>query len=183
MFSTPSRITADVRRLCRQIGGLGEPFFVDVLARSDSIGGDCFGDVSKQTDEHGGSIQHGWAIWEWLGIASEGEFHAIWRKPDGSFLDVTKKKDREERILFAPDLSRVFEGRRMESVHTAIGRDPLIKEWIREKEKLQRVISRNLIGVPIGEEVFLTGKDYDIYERVQLLEFDIMQTRCARRAA
>jgi hypothetical protein len=181
MLSTPSRITADIRRLCRKIGGLGEPFFVDVSPRADSVLDDCFMDVRRQVDEQGGSIQHGWTIWEWPGIAAEGEFHAVWRKPDGCFLDVAKKKDREQRILFAPDLARVFAGSRIDTVRMAIGRDPLIKEWIRANDELQRVIGHKMKGVPIGEEVFLEGTDYDIYERAQLLGLDLMQTRAARR--
>jgi len=89
--------------MCRKIGGLDEPVSVDVSSRTDSGRDDCFIDVRRQVDEHGGSIQHGWTIWEWPGISAKGEFHAVWRKPDGQLLDVTQKKDGESRIVFAPD--------------------------------------------------------------------------------
>ena len=63
----------------------------------------------------------------------------------------------------------------------AIGRDPLIKEWIRANEELQRVMSHKMKGVPVGEEVFLEGTDYDIYERVQLLYLDLMEIHAERK--
>jgi len=181
MLSTPSRITADVRRLCRRIGQVSEPVFVEVGHPVDSRLNDCFMDVRMQVDDHGGSIQHGWTIWEWPGVFSEAEFHAVWRTPEGRLLDVTKKKDGEDRILFAPDPYRVFENKRIDNIRMVIGRDPRIKELLQLHERFQRLINRKMQGVPFGSPIVIEGEAYDIRERAAQLEFELMQSRDARR--
>jgi hypothetical protein len=183
MMTTPSHISADIRRLCRKIGDIGEPIFVDVSALPDSSGADCFIDVQKQVQAYGGSIQHGWTIWDWPGISVEGEFHAVWKKPDGQLLDITKKFDGETRILFAPDPTRVFSNRRVDTVRMAVGKDPRIKEWFDIHERLQKIIGDMMRGVPFGTPLVLKGKAYDLHERAAQLQNELLHSRDARRAA
>lgn len=182
MLTTPKRISADIRRLCKRIARIDEPSFVDVRARSDSRADDCFIDAQRQVAEFGGNIQHGWMIWEWPGIMAEGVFHAVWRKPDGSLLDIARKTDGETRILFAPDQNRVFSGTRIDNVRYAIGTDSRIKEYIDVSEKYQRYVRRTASGVPFGTSIVIEGVGYDLHERKQELELALLGSRNARRA-
>ena len=34
---------------------------------------------------------------------SEAQFHCVWKSPEGNFIDITPRKDREKRIMFIPD--------------------------------------------------------------------------------
>jgi len=183
MLSTPSRITADIRRLCRRIGGLDESVFVEVSPRASSPLANCFMDVRMQVEKRGGSIQHGWTLWEWPGIFAEGEFHAVWRSPDGLLLDVSPKQDGERRILFAPDPKRVFVERRVDNIRMPIGRDPRIIELIAVNEQFQRHVSRLMQGVPFGTPFVIEGEACDLRERAAQLEMALMQSRDARRAS
>lgn len=61
----------------------------------------------------GGSIQHGWSMREQPQVYAEAAFHAVWRNSDGSLIDVTPRADEQMRILFLPDLKRVWEGERL----------------------------------------------------------------------
>jgi hypothetical protein len=168
--------------MCRKIGGLDEPVFVDVSPRADSGGDDCFMCVRRHVDEHGGSIQHGWTIWEWPGISAEGEFHAVWRKPDGQLLDVTQKKDRESRIVFAPDPKRVFENRRVASIRMAIGRNPRILRWIELNERYDKLVSRAFQNVSFGTKVVIKGEVVDLRHQLGLLSIELEESRESRRA-
>ena len=140
-------------------------------------------DVRRQVEEHGGSIQHGWTIWEWPGISAEGEFHAVWRKPDGQLLDVTQKKDGESRIVFAPDPKRVFEERRVPNIRMAIGRNPRILRWIEMNERYDRFVSRALQDVPFGTQVVIKGEAVDLRHQLDALSIELAESRESRRAA
>lgn len=183
LLTTPSRVTADIRKLCRRIGGLEEPLFVDVTPRPDSEVDDCFQCVQRQVSEQGGWLQHGWMLWEWPGISAEGTFHAVWRRPDGSLLDVNRKQDDEPRILFAPDKQRIFEGQRVDTVRVAIGRNPKIKEWIDLNNRFDRIISRRIRNVPFGTEFVVEGEALELRRRAVALSIELYYSREARRAA
>jgi hypothetical protein len=183
MLTTPTRITADIRRLCRRIGGVDEPVFVGVTNRLDSREANCFEDVHRQIEEHGGSLQHGWTLWEWPGVFAEGEFHAVWRSPLGLLLDVSRKPDGEQRILFAPDPKRVFAGRRVGNIRMQIGSDPRIKEFIAVNERLQRIVNKLQEGLPFGTPYIIEGEAYDLQERAALIMRELLNSRDSRRAA
>jgi len=140
-------------------------------------------DVHIQVEKRSGSIQHGWTLWEWPGIFAEGEFHAVWRSPDGQLLDVSPKQDGERRILFAPDPNRVFTERRADNIRMPIGRDPRIKELIAVNERFRRHVSRLMQGVPFGTPLVIEGEAYDLRERAAQLEMALMQSRDERRAS
>jgi hypothetical protein len=182
MLSTPSRITADIRRLCHRIGGVHLPVFVSVKARNDSNLSDCFMDVQKQVDEHGGTVQHGWTIWEWPGIFAEGEFHAVWRSPEGELIDVSSKGHGETTILFAADPKRIFKERRVPNVRFAISRDPRVKELFGLHDRYGKLLDELMKDVPFGTQFVLRGEPVEIQKRIARLQFELMRSRDARRA-
>jgi hypothetical protein len=139
-------------------------------------------DVRKHVDRDGGNVQHGWMIWEWPGISVEGVFHAVWRKPEGRLLDVSKKDDGESAILFAPESNRVFSGQRVYTIRMAIGHDPKIKEWISINDRFDRIMNQEMRNTPFGTEVVLHGVAADLRLRSTELALQILNSRAARRA-
>lgn len=135
-LSTPTAINDNVYRLRDKIGLSTEPVFVPVRATGGRKLNDCFADVAKKVASHGGSIQYGWTVWECPGKLIEGEFHAIWAAPDGSFIDVTPKADGERRILFIPDQERVYQRFHIENVRLALTDDPAIQRIIQMNEEM-----------------------------------------------
>lgn len=179
--TTPSGITSEVRRLCKHMGFSTEPVFIQVNARADAISGECFDTTAKQVIEHGGSSVFGWLIWEWPGILIEAEFHAVWQKPDGTLLDVTKKDDGESVVLFIPDPGRKHEGVRVDNVRLPIGKDQKIKQLISLKKQIYSIMPKQNGPVVMDEDdlhhlIFLQNQ-------VQELAFLLSISRESKRAA
>jgi hypothetical protein len=68
----------------------------------------------------GGGVVFGWSI---AGIPAgiiEAEFHAIWKTPAGSYIDITPSKSGLKRILFLPDPSRIYENRSVLNFQEAV---------------------------------------------------------------
>lgn len=183
MLSTPLRITADIRRLSRRIGGVEEPVFVPVRSRADSKLDDCFMDVHRQVEQLGGAIQHGWTIWEWPGIFAEAEFHAVWCSPEGELVDVAAKRHEETTILLTPDPTRVFKERRVPNVRFAISRDPRVKQFFELHDRYGKLMDEQMKGVPFGTKFVLRGEPLNIQERIAHLQMELINSRDARRAA
>jgi hypothetical protein len=181
MMTTPKRITTNVLHLCKKIGNVDKPAFIDVRSRSDSQPSNCFVDVDLQVLNFGGSAQHGWLIWEFPGILIEGEFHAVWRQTDNSMLDVSIKPDGETQVLFAPDPVRMFDNRRVPNIRMAIGNEPRIKQLIKISEEIDRLediqCQKTSFGeAPIDEDL------WKLYCRKQEIGEDLKNSRAYRRA-
>jgi hypothetical protein len=102
--TTPAEITQNVIALCEGIGAAA-PVLVPVQQDPLGIYGMCFIGVADKIKAGGGSICHGWAIWETLPrLFLAAELHAVWVvSPSGELIDITPKPQRENRIVFAPD--------------------------------------------------------------------------------
>lgn len=182
MMTSPDRITVHVRKLCRKLGNVGEPVFVDVHPRLDSDVNDCFCDVERQVAEAGGSVQYGWLIWEMPGVFIEGEFHAVWKKPDGVLLDVSFKRDGETKVCFVSDNERMFKEQRVPTIRHAISDDPLVKRFITISSRFQSNVARKY-HVPFGSPINFDAEDRALEREIQILGVQMSQLRAARRHA
>ncbi len=168
------RVSPDVRRLCRQIETVDSPLVLEVLPRSDAAKHACFDNAANHVAEHGGSIQHGWLIWEWTGILLEADFHAVWRRPDSSLLDVSVNNDNATRVLFAPDRTRQFNSKMVPAVMRPLGRNPLIRTYISMRGRFEAAVS-DRYQHQLRQEIVLTDDlrllDRRIHESgIQLLK-------------
>jgi hypothetical protein len=127
----PTRITPEILKLCGELVPGSRPQFLAVTPVEGVEVKDCFPAVARQVRDHGGSICHGWQIWEWPGVMLEAEFHAVWRTPNGQLRDITPKPEPIPRILFLPDPSRKYSGRQVNNVRRALSTDPRIADFIR----------------------------------------------------
>ena len=104
----PEEIDAETLAFCATISPHA-PFYVDAVPESDARPAYCFDNSVRQAELHGGEAAYGWAIWRWPGRWFEAEHHAVWHRPDGSFLDVTPQPGNPSRILFLPQPEAVYD--------------------------------------------------------------------------
>jgi hypothetical protein len=128
--TTPRRITDPVREFCREIVPEGEPVYLNVQSTTEDIALDCFANVDRHIVEAGGAIQYGWRIWEWPNTMIEAEFHAVWRTQDGSLIDTTPTPDGEQRVLFLPDMDKVYSGQQINNIRKALVNNSLLDEYL-----------------------------------------------------
>ena len=108
-------ITKHILKLARQIDAAGLPEYVRIESQEDCRPGPdhCFDNVRRVVAKYGGATQHGWTMRQDAYFA-EGAFYAVWRRPDGSLVDVTPRAESQTQILFLPDSKRVWEGEAVE---------------------------------------------------------------------
>jgi len=98
--------------------------------------------VRNQIEAHGGSVCYGWQIWEWPNVLINAEFHAVWKDPSGSLVDITPKPPPIQRILFLPDPTREYDGRQVNNVRRPLRNDPAIKRFIKDCDREFEISNR-----------------------------------------
>ncbi len=97
------------------------PEVISVQTRPDAIDGECFNNVRHQIEEFGGAQCFGWRVNLLPSIYIYGEFHAVWRRPDGVLFDVSPVvSDRQRNVVFIRDKRRVYEGRRIAHISAVL---------------------------------------------------------------
>lgn len=143
---TPTSIDERVRALCSKLVPNRDPIYVPVQPEHDAEIEDCFVNVARKVDREGGTILHGWQIWDWVGVLIEAEFHAIWVSPSGENVDLTPKKDEEQRILFLPDPAKRWTGQYIDNVRQPLAVTQLFKD-------LEAVSKRLVLAYNRGQRV------------------------------
>jgi len=110
ILGPPDSIDDATRAFCATIAP-GEPFYVPVRPRPGGRVAYCFQNSTYQAVAEGGDPAWGWAIWRWPGRWFEAEHHAVWRTPEGEYVDVTPQAGDPPRVLFLPDPRAVYDPR------------------------------------------------------------------------
>ncbi len=145
-MTTPAAIGDSIKALQKAFNLKEEASWVEVVPRHDSVLDDCYMDVERQVKECGGALVYGWQVWEWPNVMIEAEFHAIWQTPEGKFIDVTKKRDGETRIVFIPDPTRKYEQKQIDNLRLALWNHSLVHEYISTCEKIHRHFDENRVS-------------------------------------
>ncbi|MCE1181464.1 MAG: SEC-C domain-containing protein [Rhodocyclales bacterium] len=155
---TPLEVTKQLIALAAKVAPGKMPVYVSVHPEPDALVNECFHNVAAKIKKDGGAIVYGWQLWEWPNVLVEGEFHAIWRSPEGNLVDVTPKADNEERGLFVPDERRAYRGVSIDNVRVALRDDLLIYHFIKISEEIVKVMNRGeraqqfgYVGIPADE--------------------------------
>jgi hypothetical protein len=80
--------------------GVSNAQFVEVRPAPGAELGMCQRNVTEHIKRNGGTLVHVWAIWA-NRLFLMGEFHAVWRSPTGTLVDVTPAAEGETRVLCA----------------------------------------------------------------------------------
>lgn len=154
--TTPSSINENVLNLCREIDSSTTPVFVDVILSKDSKHQECFDNVKKHIKKFGGGIEYGWIIWETPKTFIEAEFHAVWVDSRGRYIDITPKKDGEEKILFLKNSKKKFKGELIDNIR-----------------KILQDNAETRTKVIIGKKMFELQKKYYNGSKIEIPLFEI----------
>jgi len=160
MLCPPRKLHRFVKVLCERLVPSTNPVRVPVVPRPGGEFDNCFFEVQKTIQQRGGTVEHGWCIWELPGLFIEGEFHGVWISPAGERVDVTPKIHGENEILFLPDPKETFDERSptiRDNVRQAILDDPAVHEFIRHNEAFARF--RNEGTDPAKPRLFVVNAD------------------------
>lgn len=140
-----SNTMSNIIDLCERLVPNGKPLYLNVEIINGAIKNECYKNVESMIKNRGGSIQHGWQIWETIpDLMAEAEFHAVWVDNNGTLHDVTQKSLSEiNQILFLPDPSRKYTGRQIDNVRIPLQDEILIKQFIENAEKYFEATNRN----------------------------------------
>lgn len=115
---------------CKNISA-EQPVVLNVTPEPFSQISECFDNVATKVGKDGGEALYGWLIWDWPAVFTEAEFHAVWKSPEGIIQDITPTYDDEQRVVFLPDLSRTYQGRRVDSIRVAASENKIIVDFIK----------------------------------------------------
>lgn len=136
---TPT-IDENVKIFCDKYLNKNELFYVDVIPDKDAEPNNCFYNVDDVIKKYGGSKIYGWVIWKWPNILIEGEAHAIWKREDGKYIDVTPHEYNINNILFVPDKYMIYEDTIIKSKRMQLTNSSDVKRFIQLSEYRENII-------------------------------------------
>lgn len=161
----PVGLPQRIRDFCKRISS-DQPVLLSVRPESFSRIAECFDNVASKIEKEGGEVVHGWLIWDWPGVFTEAEFHAVWKSPEGVVRDVTPTYDGEKQVVFLPDASRTYQGRRVDSIRVAANENKIIGDFIKLCE------ANHLRFGQVRDGAQLEGHEANLYKSfVQAKEF------------
>ena len=150
-LKVPYQISNGILKFCNSINPSSKPTYVQMAPIPGAIQNECFGNVDKKIERSGGNKIHGWTIWEWKGIFIEAEFHAVWKSPKGSLVDVCLPSDNnEKRKLFLPNPEITYKERRVNNIRKALRNDPIIQHFFDAHNEKQAFLERHSLPGEFG---------------------------------
>lgn len=144
----PRKINDKVRKFVTENLWLDSaPIWIPSKPRPGARFSDCFATVDSQIADLGGEKVFGWVIWERPKVLIEGEFHAIWKAPDGTLLDLSPRPDGERHICFAADTENIYNGFQVDNVRQALSADPLVQRLIEIHTLLYQYRNRRIARI------------------------------------
>lgn len=148
---TPAEISMGLNALCSELVPGGKPVYVPVRPNEGAPADECFHIVDATASRSGGKAVLGWSLWELPGAFIEAELHAVWRSPDGEFIDVTPKKHPICRVLFLANMDLVYSGRQVNNVRVALSRDPSVTQYLATFDDEFELLNRGARAKQHGE--------------------------------
>jgi hypothetical protein len=162
---TPAEVGAPLVSLCAEVCPGAQPIYVDVRPIQGAPINDCFSLVASMVAQQGGDAVLGWTLREMPGLFVEAEFHSVWRKPTGEFVDVAPKAEATQRILFLPDHAARYKGVQVNNVRRPVTRDSETEEYLAMFDQLFELLNRGERAEQHGE-IQLTGAEAAEYDRM-----------------
>ena len=128
--TTPVEITDRIMELCSGAVPGTVPVYVPVEAVGWGLMNECFPNVRRMVQKHGGQQVNGWDVWQWANISVTLEAHAVWESPEGKLVDITPHDCGEREILFLRDDRVVYSGKPIGSIRQPLTASPLVAELI-----------------------------------------------------
>lgn len=127
---SPRKITAEVAAFAEELSPGAGTVLVDCREDRNAVLLECFDTVDAKVRAHGGDRVLGWCLYEWPRAFLVAELHAVWRRPDGTLLDVAKHQVRQSRIAFVPDPTARVPEIQTPNRYFPLCDDPLVARYI-----------------------------------------------------
>jgi hypothetical protein len=147
----PTAESRFVARLCAELNLYSTPIVLNVMPSPNDQVSECFHNVQRRVEQEGGKSVLGWQFWE-SPFMIQAEFHAVWRKADGSLVDITPKDDKGiHQILFVEDKVRKYDGTQTDNLRINTTDCGLIDDLIKVMKAQHRFLNKdgreNVTGV------------------------------------
>lgn len=139
---TPAEVSGTTAQLCTQIVPGETPFYVRVVPLEGAQPNECFPVVNAHVNAFGGETIIGWCIWEHPNVFVEAEFHAVWKSPEGEYIDLTPKNETASKILFLPHPGLAYEGHTLNNVRLPISSHPALLEMLQAFDRRYEIMNR-----------------------------------------
>ncbi|RYE61895.1 MAG: SEC-C domain-containing protein [Oxalobacteraceae bacterium] len=96
-----------------------------------AMASECFSNVELQVERHGGRAILGWLIWDWEGVYTEAEFHAVWESADGRRHEISPHASSDPYVVFLQDAASEYKGLRVNNIRRAANENKVIADLIR----------------------------------------------------
>lgn len=141
-----------IAALCNHVAPGQLPAQIPCRPPAGAIENDCFLNVQKHVEQHGGELVIGWALWEYPGVFAEAEFHAVWRDPStGSLVDLNPRPFTFSVISFLRDPVRRYEGRQVDNIRRPLNNNPLVKQFIFQAQRFFKLMNTGELADKHGE--------------------------------
>jgi hypothetical protein len=124
-----AQIQAYFEILFQRINAKYYPINAEIQPSSDALVNNCFSNVANKVKLHGGSVCYGWAILQQMHMI-EAEKHAIWKTPDGGYIDITPRPIPIKAIQFVIDDEFEYNGQLVGNVRINVTNNPVVDDWI-----------------------------------------------------
>lgn len=140
-----------------------KPVVLNIVSGEGDEARGCFFNVQRRVESQGGEILFGWQLWEHPYMI-EAEFHAVWRSPDETLIDITPKDDRSiKQILFVQDNERSFNGTQIDNFRLNTTGNRVIDDLIEVEKAKYRFMNKDGRDKIIGR-VNLVGDDARLWQ-------------------
>lgn len=157
VLTTPKNLDSDALEFARSLNKSSNIIYIQVRANERALPNECFSNVARMVEMHGGEQILGWQIWEWPGVFAEAEAHAIWQSPSYELYDVTPKV--ESKIAFLPDPTVNFTGVRINNVRHAIADNEDVRDFIAAGDHKHRIFGAIANGTRLDQwQVIIGGR-------------------------
>ena len=164
----PNKDNENIRKVISLLDIDTEPFYLDIIPDDDAEFGACFINVLNKVAKENGEIVYGWQFAEYSYMI-EAQFHAIWKSPNGKFVDITKRVGTDEKKnLFVIDAKRKFDGTKTDNVRLNTTDNELVDDMIELEKARFRFLNKTENELYFNAEDTVIWNDIDI--TVDLLE-------------
>lgn len=160
----PDIETDIVAAFCSKVFLDQKPVIIPVATEPYCRKNECFDNVEEKVKRDGGSLEHGWQVWMWPELFIEAEFHAVWKSPDGGYLDITPKDRKRPTILFIPDNRIRYEGLPVDNKRKSISTNQLVDLYLAIAEA--RFLLMRYGSKPYEANFTLSPNEADLYREL-----------------
>jgi hypothetical protein len=170
----PEKENEYIKRIVAILGIVDDLVYVDVIPDSDSTFGECCPNVLRKVEQKSGEVVYGWKFYE-FSYMIEAEFHAIWKSPNGKFIDITPSAvPSTTKILFGIDRNKKFDGSRIDNYRLNTTDNELVDDII-EIEKAKFKFIDTAQNVDNNGFVLMNAHEQKIWQLLYEFSFEVDQ--------